>query len=597
MSRAIRHIEILLPSAAEDVTDVLTSTATSSQWYDETDHYQRQTSTQSLLETSVESLTNTGANTNLPGPYSTSTGVVDDFNRADEVPLSGEGRWRAITGLGQHNLKTNQADRTSSGTFYNLRTNERASDVEIAISETFTPTLSDDLMDHRLLFRISESPTSGTWDGYMLQFIHNSGANDTVNWYRVTNGAATLIKTVSMEWDSPTTFIGRMVGTTIQAWFIDASSVLWYVGETTDATYSTGLYGAGGRSIIRNRWDNFRGGALSGTSDKIAETLANSATSSQSLYEEIGVTGLVTETISNSAVNDPNLYPEEIFEGEENIILQSQESTQTILDFEITYSEFSYVTQTGTQAIVEKVSETASNTGTALHRLEAQDDTLVNLGISSQTIVDVVNGSVTETVNAPGVADTAEGGANVSGVAIHTLAEGDLIDIGEDVVPPTIIAIYYAGNTVTLVYSELLDPGSVPDLSSYVIVVDGTTRTILSVTVNADQVIITFSGAPATQVGNTTSTISITYTAPGVNPLQDESGNDAGSFVAPATDIDPETEDPVTYPPLPVFEPNPPAPNPGKSGGSTVPSYGPAGIGMNQISFRSYSFKRKTGVV
>ena len=95
-----------------------------------------------------------------------------------------------------------------------------------------------------------------------------------------------------------------------------------------------------------------------------------------------------------------------------------------------------------------------------------------------------------------------------------------------DSIPPTLLAANVDGTSLKLIYSEALDANSVPAASAYSVVVDsGTAAAPSSVAVSGAKVTLTLSTGAAN--GNT---VTVTYTKPSTNPLQDLAGNDAAAL-------------------------------------------------------------------
>ena len=78
------------------------------------------------------------------------------------------------------------------------------------------------------------------------------------------------------------------------------------------------------------------------------------------------------------------------------------------------------------------------------------------------------------------------------------------------------------GTSLVLTYNEALDGDSTPTASQYTVTVDGNTVTVSSVSVDGMKVTLTL--ATAVTSGQT---VTVSYTVPGSNPVQDTAGNDA----------------------------------------------------------------------
>ena len=101
--------------------------------------------------------------------------------------------------------------------------------------------------------------------------------------------------------------------------------------------------------------------------------------------------------------------------------------------------------------------------------------------------------------------------------------EGSLV--GTDVTAPVLQTASVTGSKITLVYNEVLDVSSVPNTTAFAVTVGGAARTVTTVTVSTNAVILrTLSPVIAGEV------VSLSYTAPATGPIQDISGNDAGNL-------------------------------------------------------------------
>ena len=91
--------------------------------------------------------------------------------------------------------------------------------------------------------------------------------------------------------------------------------------------------------------------------------------------------------------------------------------------------------------------------------------------------------------------------------------------------PPLLQTAAVGGTTLRLTYNETLDGGSTPDGTAFDVQVDGAQRAVDGVSVTGRQVALTLA-LPVTAGERVT----ISYTKPGTNPIQDVAGNDAFSF-------------------------------------------------------------------
>ena len=99
-----------------------------------------------------------------------------------------------------------------------------------------------------------------------------------------------------------------------------------------------------------------------------------------------------------------------------------------------------------------------------------------------------------------------------------------------ETIPPTLVVGNVDGTSLKLIYSEALDTGSVPAASAYTVVVASATGVApSSVAVSGAKVTLTLTTGAAS--GNT---VTVTYTKPSTNPLQDLASNDAAALTGRA---------------------------------------------------------------
>ena len=111
-----------------------------------------------------------------------------------------------------------------------------------------------------------------------------------------------------------------------------------------------------------------------------------------------------------------------------------------------------------------------------------------------------------------------------------------------DTTPPTLSTATVNGNTLVLTYNEALDGGSVPAGGDFMI---GGVTSVSVNTVAISGMMVTLTLSQAVTSGDT---VTVGYTAPGTNPVQDVAGNDAADLTTrsvtnntPAADTTPPT--------------------------------------------------------
>ncbi len=106
----------------------------------------------------------------------------------------------------------------------------------------------------------------------------------------------------------------------------------------------------------------------------------------------------------------------------------------------------------------------------------------------------------------------------------------DNSDILIDGTPPSIISSVFNNSTITLTYDENFDTGSIPDVSDFIVTVNGSTVAVSSIDSIVGSVITLTLGSEISFFDN----VVVDY-LPGVNPLQDIVGNDVVALVARKT--------------------------------------------------------------
>ena len=102
-----------------------------------------------------------------------------------------------------------------------------------------------------------------------------------------------------------------------------------------------------------------------------------------------------------------------------------------------------------------------------------------------------------------------------------------------DVTPPTLEKAVASDNSLKLTYNEPLDSGSTPAAGRFTVRVNGNTRAVTNVSIAGSVVALTLSSSVASG-----DTITVSYSVPGTNPIQDVAGNDAGGLTSRAVTVD-----------------------------------------------------------
>jgi len=180
-----------------------------------------------------------------------STGILDDFIRADEDPLSHGGDWsNPDTAWTQLKLGSGTIDNVAlkgTGAYSNSYWNPMVMSGDDA--EVWACTFGGNSPSQAWgfhLYTTSSVGGSGTSDGYFWRMEITTGGG-TCYLYKLTNNAATLLDTNTANPPTGGNWIGliRRVGTTIEGWADgEDNGATWtkYV-TATDATYTGDMYG------------------------------------------------------------------------------------------------------------------------------------------------------------------------------------------------------------------------------------------------------------------------------------------------------------------------------------------------------------------
>lgn len=195
------------------------------------------------------------------------TGVLDDFNRADEAPLSGGGNWARsdLSTFGALELLSNQVSHPAagvSGDSYWTPTTYDGDDAEVWAQGSFTAAAAGLAVAVGLWVGVGGS---GTVDGYRLR-IETTSTGRTMVLYEFLNGSGSERDSDSLSAFSNQYILLRRNGNDVEGWLADAGDLnTWtqHVG-VTDTTYMTGFSLAAGirdnGGNQRARIDNFGGG-------------------------------------------------------------------------------------------------------------------------------------------------------------------------------------------------------------------------------------------------------------------------------------------------------------------------------------------------
>ena len=114
---------------------------------------------------------------------------------------------------------------------------------------------------------------------------------------------------------------------------------------------------------------------------------------------------------------------------------------------------------------------------------------------------------------------------------------------GQDTTAPALSSVRINGRQLDLIYDEELDDDSDPDNSAFAITVNGASRGVLAIAVTRTAVVVILYSP--VQAGET---VTVSYTVPATNPIQDLSGNRAAAI----TNLTVSDNTPATVPPAPT---------------------------------------------
>ena len=116
------------------------------------------------------------------------------------------------------------------------------------------------------------------------------------------------------------------------------------------------------------------------------------------------------------------------------------------------------------------------------------------------------------------IRDTSENGAD-------SLTDESVTNETPDTTAPALSSATVNGATLTLTYDEALDDSSTPAASAFAVTVAGSSVTVSGVAIDGATVTLTL-----TTAAGQGDSVSLSYTAPQNNPIQDEAGNDAAAL-------------------------------------------------------------------
>ena len=130
----------------------------------------------------------------------------------------------------------------------------------------------------------------------------------------------------------------------------------------------------------------------------------------------------------------------------------------------------------------------------------------------------------------PVQAATAAGSNDVGEADVGALIRRAVVNVTGDTAAPALRTATVNGNTVTLTYSETLDPASVPAAGAFAVTVASSPRAVTGVAVSGRRVTLTLTAAVS---GG--ETVTVTYNPPTTNRIRDLAGNNAANLSGQST--------------------------------------------------------------
>ena len=152
-----------------------------------------------------------------------------------------------------------------------------------------------------------------------------------------------------------------------------------------------------------------------------------------------------------------------------------------------------------------------------------------NVSISNRSVVLTLASAVEngQTVTVAYTAPNTNPVQDTAGNDLATFAAASVTNQTADTVPPTVTGRTVNRASLIINCSELLDTNSTPAASAFTVVVDGAVETILSVSISGTNVLISLANAVVEG-----EVVTVAYTVPNTNPVQDAAGNDLAAFSA-----------------------------------------------------------------
>lgn len=192
-----------------------------------------------------------------------STPILDNFNRADENPLSQGGNWSSAGVDGGAALILSNSQVSGNG-----RSSHRVAQTSEPMEAYATISAGPATLQALTVFIALNDVGTSAWDGYGLRVINVFSTDEQYRIRKIVDGVETNIP--GGGWDEPFSGAGerlllRKEGDMLEAWKSNAGSGTWTLkASVTDSSYSSGRIGlrvtaqSGGGAA----WDDFGGGGI-----------------------------------------------------------------------------------------------------------------------------------------------------------------------------------------------------------------------------------------------------------------------------------------------------------------------------------------------
>lgn len=245
------------------------------------------------------------------------TSVLDNFNRADENPLSGGGNWGGSTSVFAAattnilKVSTNQA----AGNFIGTNSSYWAASTFGPNCEAYVTIPTVAAVFSYVYARLVNTGTSSV-NGYAVAADVLGG---NIIAYRIDAGVLTSIKSAAQAWANGDSLGISVVGTTITLYYKAAAGAWTAVSTVTDSTYSAAGNIAAGTVGTSPRLDDFGGGTVVIGTDEMAS--ARAVWTKQTLQPPRGearmyvgtfeqtLFSFTTSTFPRGAIAPPTLIP------------------------------------------------------------------------------------------------------------------------------------------------------------------------------------------------------------------------------------------------------------------------------------------------